>query len=119
MRGAPQKRILAANPPNQFTDFLRHWWAPGLAAADFPCPEQAESLAVPGNQGIRFYDAEGRAPRGPCSTKPGPEYPVESVQLRFLHGSLQHAKLMAKREDLKLQCSSSSENRQGRRKECR
>jgi hypothetical protein len=90
-----------------------------LPAADLPCPKQAEPLAVPGNHGIRFYNAEGRAPRGQCSTKPGPQHPVEPSQFRPLHGSLQHAKLMTKRENLKLQCRSSSEKRQRRGKECR
>src|SRR5262249_35597794 len=84
----------------------RYGRAPGLPAADLPRPEQSESLAVPGNHGIRFYDAEGRAPRGPCSTKPGPQHPVEPIQFRLFHGALQNAKL-AKREDLKLQCRSS------------
>src|SRR5215471_19216347 len=117
-RSAP-KWVLAAHLPNQFSDLLRHCRASGLPAADLPSPEQAVSLAVPGNHRIRFYDAECRAPRGPCSTKPGPQHPVEPVQFGLLYGALQNAKLMAKREDLKLQCRSSSEKRQRCSKQCR
>src|SRR5215471_21463691 len=86
-RGAP-KRVVAAHLPNQFSNFPRYGRAPGLPAADLPSPEQAESFAVPGNHGIRFYDAECRAPRGPRSTKPGPQHPVEPVHLRLLQGAL-------------------------------
>src|SRR4029077_10778395 len=79
-RSAP-KRILAAHPPNQFTDFLRHRWAAGLAAADFPGPEQSESFAVPCGDGCRFDDAQSRAPFGPDPTKPSPQAPIESIEL--------------------------------------
>jgi hypothetical protein len=117
-RSAP-KRVVAAHLPNQFSDFLRHCRASGLPAADLPSPEQPVCFAVPGNHGIRFHDVECRAPRGPGSTKPRPQHPVEPVQFRFLHGALQNAQLMAKREDLKLQCRSSSEKRQRCGKQCR
>jgi len=69
-------------------------------------------LAVPGNHRIRFCDVECRAPRGPFSTKPGPQHPVEPVHSRLFHGALQDAKLMAKREDLEEQCRSSLEKGQ-------
>src|SRR5215469_8576685 len=116
-RSAP-KRVVAAHLPNQFSDLLRHRRASGSPAADLPSPEQAVSFAVPGNHCIRLYDPECRAPRGPCSTKPGPQRPVEPVQFRLLHGALQNAKLMAQRKDLKLQCRSSSEKRQRCGKQC-
>ena len=116
---AAPTRILAAHPPNQFTDFLRHRWAAGLAAADFPSPEQSKSLAVSRDDGIRFDDAQSRAPFGPGSTKPGPQAPVESIQLRLLHRTLQHAKLVAEGDDLKLQCRSSTKNRQRGGEQCR
>src|SRR5215467_6539556 len=77
-RSAP-KWVLAAHLPNQCSDLLRHCRASGLLAADLPRPEQLKSLAVPGNHRIRLYDIECRAPRGPCSTKPGPQHPVEPV----------------------------------------
>src|SRR5215472_4274074 len=117
-RGAP-KRVVAAHSPNQLSDLLGHRRASGSPAAGLPSPEQAESLTVPGNHRIRFYDAECRAPRGPCSAKPRPQHSVEPVQFGLLHGALQNAKLMAKREDLKLQCRSSSEKRQRCSKQCR
>ena len=117
-RSAP-KRILAAHPPNQFTDFLRHRWAAALAAADFPGPEQSESFAVPSYDGCRFDDAQIRAPFGPGSTKPSPQAPVESIQLRLLHRTLQHAKLVAESDDLKLQRRPGSKNRQRGGEQCR
>src|SRR4029077_18697126 len=58
-RSAP-KGILAVHPPNQFTDFLRHRWAAGLAAANLPGPEQSESFAVPSYDGCRFDDTQSR-----------------------------------------------------------
>jgi hypothetical protein len=75
-------------------------------------PLRCQAITVSG------FTMQCRAPRGPCSTKPGPQYAVEPVQFRLLHGALQHAKLMPKREDLKLQCRSSLENRLQRPKEC-
>src|SRR5215469_11263429 len=117
-RSAPEW-VVTAHLPNQFLDLLRRCRASGLPAADLPSSEQPVSIAVPGNHRIRFCDAECRAPPGPCSTKPGPQHPVELVQFRPLHGALQNAKLMAKREDLKLQCRSSSEKRQHCGEQCR
>src|SRR5215471_2439944 len=70
-RGAP-KRVVAAHLPYQFSNFHRYGRAPGLPAADLPSPEQAESFAVPGNHGIRFYDAECRAPPRPTLHKARP-----------------------------------------------
>jgi hypothetical protein len=56
-RSAP-KRVVAAHLPNQFTDFLRYWRSPALAAANFPGPKQSKSLAVPRDDGVRFDDAQ-------------------------------------------------------------
>ena len=117
-RSAP-KRVLAAHLPNQLTDFLRHRWAAALAAANLPSPKQSKSLAVPSDDGSRFDDAKSRTPVGPGSTKPSPQEPVESIQFRLLHRTLQHAKLVAESQDLKLQCRSSAEDRQCGRKQCR
>ena len=117
-RSAP-KRILATHPPNQFTGFLGHRWAAGLAAADFPSPEQSKSLAVPRDDGIRFDDAQSRAPFGPGSTKPSPQAPVESIELRLLHRALQYAKLVAEGDDLKLQRCPRLKNRQRGGEQCR
>src|SRR6516225_3019785 len=60
-----------------------------------------------------------RPPFGPGSTKPSPQAPVESIQLRLLHRTLQHAKLVAKSQDLKLQSGSSAKDRKRRGEQCR
>ncbi len=95
---------LAGHLANQFAYLPRHHGSSGSSAADLPGPEQAESLAVPGNHGSRFHDAAERSPIGPCGTKPSPQQAVAPVQPGILHRTLQHAQLMAKGENLKLQC---------------
>src|SRR5260370_29526479 len=105
------KRILAAHPPNQFTDLLRHRRAAAWAAANFPSPKQSKSFAVPRDDGFRFDDAQSRAPFGPGSTKPSPQAPVKSIQLRLLHRTLQHAKLASEGKELTRDCTLSSKNR--------
>ncbi len=116
--GTPN-RVGAAHLANQFADLPRHRGAPGSSAADLPGTEQAEFLAMPGNHGSRFHDAEERAPFGPCSTKPSPQQPVAPVQPGLLHRTLQHTQLMAKGENLKLQCGPGSKRRQRRGKQGR
>src|SRR5450759_1334185 len=117
-RSAP-KRVLAAHPPNQLTDFLRHRRAAGLAAANLPSPKQSKSLAVPRYDGFRYDDAKSRVPFGPSPTKPSPKEPVEPVQSWLLDRALHHAKLMAESQDLKLQRRSSAEDRHYGREQCR
>src|SRR5215471_19308229 len=91
----------------------------GLAAPDLRSPEQSESFALPSYDGCRFDDAPSRAPFGAGSTKPSPQEPVEPVQFRLLDRTLQHAKLVAEDQDLKLQRRSSAEDRQRGGEQCR
>ena len=112
MRGAPQsgfsRLIFRISLRISFDTDGRPVWP----LADFPGSEKSESFAVPSDDGGRFDDAQIRAPFGPGSTKPSPQAPVESIQLRLLHRALQYAELMAEADDLKLQCRPSSKNRQ-------
>jgi hypothetical protein len=78
-------------------------------------PSKSKTVGIPAvarDDGIRFDDVQNRAPLGPGFTKPAPQAPVESIQLRLLHRTLQHAKLMAESPDLELQYRSSAKGRQ-------
>src|ERR1700681_340796 len=54
--GRAPERILAAHFADQFPHVFRDRRSAQLAATDFPCPEQPEALAVPGNNGLRLDD---------------------------------------------------------------
>ena len=45
--------------PNQIPDLLRYLGPPGLAAMYLPCPEQAEALPVPSDDGLGLDDHQG------------------------------------------------------------
>ena len=60
-RSSP-KRVLAAHFSDQLTDFHRHRRTARQTVLNFPCPEQSEALAVPGNDGFRLDDEQGRTP---------------------------------------------------------
>ena len=82
-------------------------------------PKTVETLAAPRDDGVRFDDAQSRAPLVPGCTKPSPQEPVEPIELRSVHRALQYAKLVAEGDDLKLQCRSSSKSRHRGRKQRR
>src|SRR5262249_13860848 len=64
MRGAPQ-RIVATHPANQLPNLFGHRWRPGLAATNFPGPEQPKALAMPANDGFRLDDDQEGSPIAP------------------------------------------------------
>jgi len=60
--GRAPKRILAAHSTNQFSHVFRDRRSARLAVTDFPSPEQPEALAVPGDDGFRLDEDQGRSP---------------------------------------------------------
>jgi hypothetical protein len=74
-RGSPEG-IIFAHGADKITDIFRNPLSPCLAVPAFPGPKQAESLAMPGNDGFRFNNDESRTPLGPDSQEPNPEKPV-------------------------------------------
>src|ERR1035441_4684889 len=117
-RRAPS-RVLAAHRADQFPNLLRNRRSAGPTVANLPSPKQSKSSAVPRYDGVGFDEAQCGPPAVPDSTKPGPQEPVEPIELRSLHRALQHAKLVAEGDDFKLQCRPRSKNRQHRREQCR
>jgi hypothetical protein len=60
-RRAPQ-RIFAAHSADQFSNLFRDRRSSRVAVTNLPGPEQPEALAVPGNDGFRLDDDQGRSP---------------------------------------------------------
>ena len=98
-RSAP-KRMFAAHPPNQLTDFLRHRRAAALAVTNFPCPDQ------------------GRLPANPELGQSCPEESICGGQLRSFDRALQDAELVAQSNDLKLKGRSGAEQHRKSREQC-
>ena len=48
-----------------------------------------KSLAVPSDDGVRFYDDQSRAPIAPDSAQPSPKEPIARRQFGALHGALE------------------------------
>jgi hypothetical protein len=107
-----------AQSADQFPDIFRDRRAAGLAAPDFPGPEEAEAFTVPGDYSFRLDDDEGGAPIGPNPGQAGPERAISGGQLRPLHRALEYAKLVAQSEDLELKGRAAAEQRQPGREEC-
>ncbi len=60
--GRAPKRILAAHSTDQFSHIFRDRRSARLAMTNFPAPEQPEALAMPGHDGLRLDDDQGRSP---------------------------------------------------------
>src|SRR5215471_16620034 len=58
-------RIVAAHPANQLPNLFGHRWTPGLAATNFPGPEQPKALAMPANDGFRLDNDQEGSPIAP------------------------------------------------------
>ena len=66
-------RVIAAQHPDQISNLSRHAGATRLTTADSPRPEQAETLAMPSDDGIGLDDHQGRFPVTPHAPQPDPE----------------------------------------------
>src|SRR5689334_11015186 len=91
-RRAP-RRILSFHPADQVSNFLRHLGPSHSLRTGSPCPEQAISGAMPGDDGIGLDENESVGPVGPDPTNDQPEQGIESIQLgpwlfAFVNGKL-------------------------------
>jgi hypothetical protein len=70
-----------------------------------PFPIQPKALPVPSDDGLRFDNAQGRAPIGPKSREPDPNESVAKSQSQatVLVYALQHKKLMTECQVLSVQ----------------
>src|SRR5215813_2803053 len=82
MRGAPQRGLLRLIIPDQIPNLLRHAGPTRLAAADFPRPEQAKALTMPGDNGFSLDDHQGGFPVAPHASQPDPEDSISGRQFQ-------------------------------------
>src|SRR5215471_14822065 len=75
-------RVVAAHHPDQIPNLLRHAGPTWLAAADFPCPEQAKALTMPGDNGFSLDDHPGGFPVTPHASQPDPEDSISGRQFQ-------------------------------------
>ena len=116
MRGAPHNAVVAAHIADQFADGFRYRWPSRLAVANFPCPKQPETLAVPSNHGFRLDDDERGSPVAPKLQQACPEESIRSGEFRPLHGTLQNGELMPQSENLDLKgCAAAEAGQEGRK----
>src|SRR5215469_16736101 len=71
-RCAPS-RILPTHPTDQIADFVSDGRTTRLSVPDLPSPEEANSSAVPGYDGLRFHENQCRAPILPDAGQARPE----------------------------------------------
>src|SRR5439155_19129018 len=67
--------VRCRHPANEQTDIRRDDRSTQTASA-FPCPEQAEAAAVPGEDSLRFDDYNGCTPSVPEFRQPDPQHAV-------------------------------------------
>jgi len=63
--GSSPGGIIFAHSTDEFASILRNSGSSRLAVPAFPGPKQSESLAMPGDDGLRFNNDKSRAPLGP------------------------------------------------------
>jgi hypothetical protein len=82
---------------------------PSGKVAGFPGPMPGESSAVPAEDGVGVNYLETSPPAGPESVQQNPQEPVAPVEAQATRRALlANRKLVAKREDLRLQGSTGS-----------
>ena len=76
-----------------------------------PSPIEAESSSVPGDDGLRLHDQQGRAPARPQPPHPNAQNTVGRPQGNPMVAvrTLQYEKLMPQRQDLGLERSASAQ----------
>ena len=89
------KRVVAAHLANQFASFDRYAGATAMTMTGFPLPEDAETLSVPADEGLRFDNDQCRAPARPSGCQKCPEEPIRCGQPRSLHGAFENVELVA------------------------
>ena len=93
-RGSPEG-IIFAHGADEIANILGNPRSSRLAMPAFPGPKQSESLAMPGDDGLRFDNDKSRAPDGPEAKEPDPEESVPSLELWPIDGTFQNDNLVS------------------------
>src|SRR6266481_452469 len=110
MRGAPQRGLTRLHLPDQIANFRRYRWAT-FATPTLPSPIEAKSLAMPGDNSLRFDKEQRRSPIVPQPREPNPQDSISPTETELMTAvrTLQDQKLMSESKNLCLQKGTSSE----------
>src|SRR5271166_4088515 len=99
-----------ADASNQLSHLGRYRWTT-MARTASPTPIEPIAFSVPGDHGLRSYDAKRRFPVWPNTRQPNPEKTIRGRQLvsPFLVPALENKKLMAQGEGFCLKRSARTE----------
>ena len=108
IRGAPQI-VGEAHVADQLAGFERHFWS-AAARARLPSPEQVKPGPMPADDRLRLDDRQGAQNSRRDLIETGKDKTIESIEGNPLRRfSSQHIKLVAQRQDLRLERSARSE----------
>ncbi len=88
------RRVLARHAPDQVSDLTLDAGSARLAGSRLPTPVEPKPLTMPGDDGFRFDQNQGVAPRGSESQEPGPEHSITGTQLGTLDRLFQDSQLL-------------------------
>src|SRR5580704_12004158 len=95
-----------AHPSNQIADLAGNGGPTGPAVPDLPSPEQAKSLAIPGDRRRGLENVQCGTPAAPDPREANPQQTVGRSQFRPFSGRpLQDPDLVPESDVLQLQCS--------------
>jgi hypothetical protein len=94
-----------ADEPSDLVGDLR----PAAARAGSPTPVQAETGAMPADNGLRLHDDQDALPTRPKTTQSTPEEAVEGVQRRAGPLAFQHSNLLSKGKDFESRVAAPAE----------
>jgi|SRR5216684_2980265 len=108
-RSAPA-RVGEAHLTDQAANFQRCRWT-AIATPTLPSPIEAKTLAMPGDNGLRFDDEQCRSPVVPQPGEPDPQDSISptDTELTTAVRTLQDQELMPESKNLYLQSGASSE----------
>ncbi len=103
-------RVGEAHLPNQIPNFRRYRRAT-FATPTLPSPIEAKSLAMPGDNRLRFDKEQRRSPIVPQPREPNPQDSISPTETELMTAvrTLQDQKLMSESKNLCLQKGTSSE----------
>jgi hypothetical protein len=104
------KHVHPTHGLDQIASFLRDTGSSSPAMTNLPSPGPTESLTVPGDCRFWFNNDESRTPARPQLGEPHPQAPIRATENKPLCvlSSLKHDELMAKGDDLGLNCGLSA-----------
>jgi len=97
--GRSPTSVLLGQAPDQLTNLLRDLRS-SAARPGAPTPVEAETSAVPADDGGRFDDDEDLGPAGPIATQAGPKNSVQPVSDGPWPFAFQHRDLLPEGQHL-------------------